>query len=183
MATRRNRTQRKNKNKNKNRSRKHSGGAASMSCDEAASINANPNSYGMVKKMAAKVQLKSCAVGSKNVVAPTQNWSSMLPTRSRRNRKHRGGAASMSCNNARLISNDPSAGRVKKMAATLQLKVCNDGGKASVAPNMKWANTRINSGKFKKCNAGYSPNGQTCLDGAAPHLPSNYEEASSPRAF
>lgn len=84
MATRnRNRTQRKNKNKsnknknknrsNKNRNRNHHGGAASMSCNEAASINANPNSYGMVKKMAAKVQLKSCANGMKTV-APNQKW-------------------------------------------------------------------------------------------------------------
>jgi hypothetical protein len=56
------------------RNRRQGGGAASMSCNEAASINANPNSYGMVKKMAAKVQLKSCASGSKNVVAPNAKW-------------------------------------------------------------------------------------------------------------
>ena len=89
----------------------------------------------------------------------------------------------MSCNTARLISNDPSAGRVKKMAATLQLKVCNDGGKASVAPNNKWIrNTRTSSGNYAKCNAGYNPNGMTCRDGASPHLPTNFNNASSPRA-
>jgi hypothetical protein len=52
----------------------------------------------------------------------------------------------------------------------------------AVTPNMKWVNTRLNSGKYKKCNAGYNPDGVTCVDGAEPHLPNDFEEASSPRA-
>jgi hypothetical protein len=100
--------------------------------------------------------------------------------RSRRNRQG-GGAASISCNNAQKIVNDPSAGMVKKMAAKVQLKSCATGMK-TVTPNMKWSNTRINAGNFKKCNAGYNPDGVTCINGAEPHLPNDFEEASSPRA-
>ena len=71
----RNRTQRKNKNKNKNKSRaasrtKHRGGA--ISCNNAQRIVNDP-STSRVKKMAAEVQLKSCATGMKSVV-PNNKW-------------------------------------------------------------------------------------------------------------
>ena len=76
MATRnRNRTQR--RNKNRSRRNRQGGGAASISCNEAAAITADPSKYGIVQRMAAKVQMKSCASGSKNTVAPNQKWSSM----------------------------------------------------------------------------------------------------------
>ena len=60
MVTRNRKTQRKDRNRNRNRSRRnkvHRGGA--ISCNNARSILANPNSS-MVKKMAAKVQAKQC---------------------------------------------------------------------------------------------------------------------------
>ena len=101
--------------------------------------------------------------------------------RSRRNRNYRGGAMSISCNSAQSIVNDPRSKMVEKMAAQVQLRSCKTGMKA-VTPNMKWTNTRLNSGKYKKCNAGYNPNGETCRDGAEPHLPNDFNKASSPRA-
>lgn len=75
MASR-SRTQRKNKNKRKSQSRryrKYRGGAASMSCNEAATINANPSNYGIVQRMAAKLQKTSCSSGMKSV-APNRKW-------------------------------------------------------------------------------------------------------------
>jgi len=72
MASRRNRNRTQRKNKNKNRSRKHRGGAASISCNNAQRIINDPSS-GMVKKMAARVQLKSCATGSQSVT-PNKSW-------------------------------------------------------------------------------------------------------------
>jgi hypothetical protein len=102
--------------------------------------------------------------------------------KSRRNRKHRGGAMSIGCNAAQRIVNDPSSKRVEKMAAQVQLKSCSTGMK-SIAPNMKWANTRVRAGIYEKCNSGYSPNGKSCLDGSMPRLPNDFEEASSPRAY
>ncbi len=60
MVTRNRKTQRKDRNRNRNRSRRnrvHRGGA--ISCNNARTILANPNSS-MVKKMAAKVQAKQC---------------------------------------------------------------------------------------------------------------------------
>lgn len=99
-------------------------------------------------------------------------------TRSGSRTKHRGGA--ISCNNAQRIVNDPSAGRIKKMAAELQMKSCATGMKA-VNPNMKWANTRVRVGEYGKCNSGYGPNGMTCVDGSSPRKPNNFNNATSPR--
>ena len=73
MATRnrnRNRTQR--RNKNRSRRNRQGGGAPPISCNNARGILNDPQA-GMVKKMAAKVQLKSCANGMKTV-APTKKW-------------------------------------------------------------------------------------------------------------
>ena len=138
MATRnrnRNRTQR--RNKNRSRRNRQGGGAASISCNNAQKIVNDPTS-GMVKKMAAKVQLKSCGNGMKTV-APNQKWSSM-GMRSRRNRRHRGGAASISCDEAAAITADPSKyGIVQRMAAKVQMKSCASGSKNTVAPNQKWS--------------------------------------------
>jgi len=77
--------------------------------------------------------------------------------------------------------NDPSTSRVKKMAAEVQLKSCATGMK-SVAPNMKWANSRIRVGEYGKCNSGFGANGMTCVNGSTPRRPNDFEEASSPRA-
>jgi hypothetical protein len=76
MVARNRKTQRKDRNRNRSRRNKvHRGGA--ISCNNARTILANPNSS-MVKKMAAKVQAKQCnfenaARANAQAVQKTQN--------------------------------------------------------------------------------------------------------------
>lgn len=96
--------------------------------------------------------------------------------RSRRNKVHRGGA--ISCNNARTILANPNSSMVKKMAAKVQMKVCNSqtakagnnvGGATKrinmAAPNKRFYNYRSRQGEYAKCGAeGVNSNGR-CING------------------
>ena len=139
MATRnRNRTQRKNKNRSR---RNRQGGGGSPNSPECAAAKNAVTAAGssVVKKMAANIKVKQACGGGAMTVKPNQKWSSM-GMRSRRNRKHRGGAASISCDEAAAITADPSKyGVVQRMAAKVQMKSCASGSRNTVAPNQKWS--------------------------------------------
>jgi len=79
------------------------------------------------------------------------------------NRKHRGGAASISCNNAQRMINDPSVGMVKKMAAKVQLKSCATGSTNAVAPNKRWYNARAREGEQGAWRGKNSPTGMNVV--------------------
>lgn len=160
MATRnRNRTQRKNKNKNRSRRNKQGGGG--MSCSDAQAImnGTKPGS-----KLFAGVKIRSeCKKGNNGrvlggentsgTVAPNQKWT--MATRSRRNRKHRGG--DNSCNIAKAAAN--AASGVKKMKLMIEAKQACSGGAKTVAPNKRWYNARAREGEQGVWNGSMSPTG------------------------
>jgi hypothetical protein len=134
-----------------------------MTCSEAQQIMNGTRSG---SKLFAGVKIRSeCkkgpngrVVGNENTsgtVAPNQKWSSM-GMRSRRNRRHRGGANEGN-NTERILAANPSdtpeceaakaaarakSGVMRKVGSIKVKQVCSGGAK-TVAPNQKWSSMGI----------------------------------------